>query len=103
MAGASVMAVYVRKEGSTFDKEYYLSSHMPLTFKHWKKHGMKGYKVTELNADSPYSYIVVMDFETPEGFEAAVKDADTKEVMEDIKNFSSEEPIMVYGMNIGTN
>lgn len=103
MAGASVIAAYGRKEGATFDKDYYLSTHMPLVFKHWEKHGMKGYKVTELNAESPYTYIVVMDFDKAEGFGAAVQDAGTKEIMEDVPKFSTEQPTLIYGPVIGTN
>jgi uncharacterized protein (TIGR02118 family) len=98
MAGAQLIVAYPRNKESTFNKEYYLSTHMPLVAKHWKKHGLKSYAVTELNADGPYSYSVVMEFESYEGWGAAGTDPDTKEViMEDIKNFSNEQPILVYG------
>jgi uncharacterized protein (TIGR02118 family) len=97
MAGAQVVVVYPRNKDSKFDKEYYLSTHMPLVAKHWKKHGLKSYAVTELNADGPYSYSVVMEFESYEGFGAAGADPNTKEVMDDVDNFSNEKPIIVHG------
>ncbi|KAF1937841.1 hypothetical protein EJ02DRAFT_458423 [Clathrospora elynae] len=101
MSGANVIVLYPRKEGSTFDKEYYLKTHMPLAMKHWKKHGFKSYAVTELNADGPYSVTVVMEFDNYEGFQAASQDPGTKEVMDDVKNFSSEAPVLVHGAVIG--
>jgi uncharacterized protein (TIGR02118 family) len=101
MSGAQVLVVYPRNKDSKFDKEYYLATHMPLVEKHWKKHGLKSYAVTELNADGPYSYSVVMEFESYEGFGAAGADPNTKEVMDDVKNFSNEQPIIVHGAVIG--
>jgi uncharacterized protein (TIGR02118 family) len=101
MSGAHVIVVYPRKDGATFNKEYYLSTHMPLVEKHWKKHGLKSYAVTELTGDGPYSYSVVMEFESHEGFGAAAADENTKEVMADVPNFSSEQPTILHGGVIG--
>ncbi|OAL07742.1 hypothetical protein IQ06DRAFT_289402 [Phaeosphaeriaceae sp. SRC1lsM3a] len=101
MPGAQVVVAYPRAEGSTFNKEYYLSTHMPLVAKHWKKHGLKSYAVTELNADGPYTYSVVMEFESYEGWGAAATDPSTKEVMEDVVNFSNQQPVLVHGNVIG--
>jgi hypothetical protein len=89
MSGAQVLVVYPRNKDSKFDKEYYLATHMPLVEKHWKKHGLKS------------SYSVVMEFESYEGFGAAGADPNTKEVMDDVKNFSNEQPIIVHGAVIG--
>ncbi|KAF1912652.1 hypothetical protein BDU57DRAFT_505557 [Ampelomyces quisqualis] len=97
MAGGQVIVAYPRKEGYKFNKEYYLSTHMPLAAKHWKKHGMKSYTVTELSADGPYTYSVVIEFESAEGWGAAATDPNTKDVMEDVPNFSSEQPILISG------
>jgi uncharacterized protein (TIGR02118 family) len=101
MSGANVIVLYPRKEGSTFDKEHYLKTHMPLAMKHWEKHGMKSYAVTELNDDSPYSYTVVIEFDSHDGFGKAGQDPGTKEVMDDVTNFSSEKPIIIHGGVIG--
>jgi uncharacterized protein (TIGR02118 family) len=101
MSGATVIVLYPRKEGSTFNKEYYLKNHMPLAMKHWKKHGFKSYAVSELNADGPYSYTVVMEFESPGSVGKAMQDPGTKEIMDDLSNFSSETPVLVHGGVIG--
>lgn len=102
MPSGSVVVVYPRKDGATFDKDYYLKTHMPLVKKHWTTHGLKSYTVMELNADGPYTIGVTMEFETPEGFGAAAQDPNTKEVLDDVKNFSSESPIILHGSVIGS-
>jgi uncharacterized protein (TIGR02118 family) len=101
MSGAQLIVGYPRKEGATFDKDYYLATHMPLAAKHWKKHGMKSYTVTELDADGPYLVTSVIDFESHEGFQAAVADPNTKEVMDDVPNFSNVQPVLLHGSVIG--
>jgi uncharacterized protein (TIGR02118 family) len=101
MSGAQVIVAYPRKDTSTFNKEYYLSTHMPLVAKYWKKHGLKSYAVTELNAESPYSICVVMDFESADGWGAAAEDSNTKEIMDDVPNFSTEGPVLLHGGVIG--
>jgi uncharacterized protein (TIGR02118 family) len=101
MSGANILVVYPRVEGSTFDKEYYLSTHMPLVEKHWKPHGLKSFAVSELNEDSPYTYMVVMEFDSAEGWGKAAKDPSIKEIMDDVKNFSNQKPVIAYGNVIG--
>jgi len=101
MSGATAIVLYPRKEGSTFNKEYYLKTHMPLAMKNWKDHGLKSYAVSELNADGPYAISTVMEFDSPESVGKALQSEGTKEVMEDVKNFSSETPILVHGNVVG--
>ena len=103
MPGATAIVLYPRKEGSTFDKEYYLKTHMPLAMKHWGPHGLKSYAVSELSADGPYSISSVMEFDSQEAVGKARQDPGTKEIMEDVKNFTNEQPILVHGNIIGTN
>ncbi|KAF7674913.1 hypothetical protein GT037_006676 [Alternaria burnsii] len=102
MPGATAIVLYPRKEGSTFDKEYYLKTHMPLAMKHWGPHGMKSYAVSELGADGPYSISSVMEFDSQEAVGKAMQDPGTKEIMDDVKNFTNSEPILVHGSIIGT-
>lgn len=102
MSGAQILVLYPRKDGATFNKDYYLATHMPLVKKHWEKHGLSSYKVSELNADGPYSFVVVMQFESYEGFGAAGADPGSKEIMDDVANFSSEAPVVLHGGVIGS-
>ncbi|KAH8725359.1 hypothetical protein GQ44DRAFT_707593 [Phaeosphaeriaceae sp. PMI808] len=97
MTGAIVIIAYPRKDGATFNKEYYISTHIPLASKIWKKHGLKSYTAIEV-PEGTYSYSVIMEFETHEGWGAALADPDTKEkIMADLKNFSTEPPVLVSG------
>ncbi|EOA86361.1 uncharacterized protein SETTUDRAFT_39497 [Exserohilum turcica Et28A] len=101
MAVGTVFVMYPRKDGSTFNKDYYLTSHMELCKKHWTKHGFKSWSVTEPNADSPYICISVLEFETPEGFGNAAQDSTIKEIMEDVKNYYTEPPVIAHGPVVG--
>lgn len=97
MSGATVTVMYPRKEGATFDLEYYKKTHMPLVSNTWGKYGLKSYAVTQTSPDAPYSTYVTMEFESIEGFGNAIKDEGTKAVMEDVANFSSEQPVLLAG------
>jgi uncharacterized protein (TIGR02118 family) len=101
MSGANVLVAYPRKEGWKFDKEYYLSTHMPMVEKYWKKHGFKSFAITELNEDGPYTYVAVIEFESAQGWGAAAQDDNTKEIMADVPKFSNVEPVILYGSVIG--
>lgn len=102
MSGYQVLIAYPRKDGASFNKDYYVSTHMPLVKKHWEKHGLKSYAVSELNADSPYSLVVVMHFESAEGFAAAGADPDVKVIRDDVANFSTIPPVLLHGPVIGS-
>jgi uncharacterized protein (TIGR02118 family) len=95
--GAQVLVLYPRKDGSTFDLDYYHSTHMPLVTKLWQKHGLKSYAITKLSDDNPYSVVATLDWESSESIGKALADPSTKEVMDDITNFSSEKPTLLSG------
>lgn len=95
--GAQVSVMYPRKDGATFDLSYYLSTHMPLVAKHWTKYGMKSWSVTQLSEDAPYSIKATMEWDSQEAFGKATQDPATAEIMADVKNFSSEQPVLIQG------
>lgn len=71
---------------------------MPLVSKNWSKYGLKSWSVIEFSKDSPYSVAGVMEWNSTEAFQNAMKDEPaTKEIMEDVKNFSSEAPLLIAG------
>jgi uncharacterized protein (TIGR02118 family) len=95
--GAQVFVLYPRKDGSTFDLDYYHSTHMALAKKHWEKHGLKSFSVAKLNPDNLYSVAATLEFESQESIGKAMADPGTKEIMDDVKTFSSETPVIVTG------
>ncbi|CAA9957489.1 hypothetical protein CFE70_001067 [Pyrenophora teres f. teres 0-1] len=96
---SQVLVLYPRTPTSTFNKDYYLSTHMDLVKSVWGKYGLKSYSVVETSPESgsPYAFITVMDYESKEAFGEAVKDERTKEVMADVEKFTNVKPEVVTG------
>jgi uncharacterized protein (TIGR02118 family) len=103
MSGKAVQSgvLYPRNKDSTFDMEYYLSTHMPLVEKHWKKQGLRSWKVAQLDDNSPYSVSCIMEWESSEAAKNAFGGDDAKEIMDDVKKFSNEHPIVIQGEIVG--
>ena len=100
-SGATVIVLYPRTENSTFNLDYYLSTHMPLAARAWTNYGFKAWSVTQLSEDAPYSIHVLMEWDSREAFGKALQDPGTQEVMADVENFSSEKPILIQGNVVG--
>ncbi|KAH7076368.1 hypothetical protein BKA63DRAFT_489704 [Paraphoma chrysanthemicola] len=100
MANVTVIVTYPRKDGATFNKEYYLSTHMELCQKYWKNHGLKSWSVAEL-AEGPHSIASIITFENYEAFGAAMADPNTKLIQDDVPNFSSEPSSLWHGAVLG--
>lgn len=95
--GAQALVLYPRKDGATFNLDYYHTTHMPLAKDAWTQHGLKSFSVVELGSDSPYSIAAILEFESQEHIGKALADPKSKEVMSDVPNFSSETPIFLTG------
>lgn len=98
---STVTVLYPAKEGAKFDMDYYLNKHMPLVAEKWTSFGLKSYYVTDLrNTEQPYSVQATLIWDHADGglqgFKAAA-DAHGPEVMGDIVNFSSEQPVLLTG------
>jgi len=98
---AQLLVLYPRTESSTFNKEYYLSTHMGLAKRAWEKHGLKSYSVVEASPEDSYAYITVLDFESIEAFGAAMQDPESAAVMADVTNFTNIQPVIVHGNVVG--
>ena len=95
--GTQVIVLYPRKDGSKFDLDYYHATHMPLVKDTWTKHGLKSFSIVQLAPDNQYTIAAILDFENQKGLGEAMGDPATKKVMDDITNFSSEQPVLVAG------
>ncbi|KAM0331406.1 hypothetical protein ACHAQA_003079 [Verticillium albo-atrum] len=95
--GANIFILYPRKDGSTFNKEYYQNKHMPLVSEIWQKYGLKSWSVTEAVEGGPYDVVTLVEFESLEGFAKAQQDPRTPEITGDVGNFSSVEPAFSVG------
>ncbi|KAK5165915.1 uncharacterized protein LTR77_008839 [Saxophila tyrrhenica] len=89
---------YPRKEGATFNMDYYLTTHMKIVDTHWRPYGMKSWSVVEFPPNDPSGMHVqaIMLWDSVEAFEKAIA-ANIPEVMEDLQYYSSEPPVRWYG------
>lgn len=94
----TVTVLYPAKEGAKFDMDYYLKTHMPLVSNRWGPLGLKQWYITDLRqSGGPYSVQATLIWDTGfDGFKAA-NDAHGAEVMGDVANFSSEQPVLAVG------
>ena len=81
---------------------YYLSTHMPLVMKHFRQHGLTGYRVMQYDgADAPYTTACTLTFTSKDGPGKAFGSKEAAEVMDDVKNFSNVTPVLMNGEQVG--
>jgi uncharacterized protein (TIGR02118 family) len=96
-----VSVLYPRRDGARFDWNYYLNSHMPMVSRKFGA-GVKAISVEQgvsggpPESLSPIIAIVHFTFESVEAFRAAFS-AHAAEIMGDISNYTSIEPIIQIG------
>ena len=95
--GAQVVVLYPRKDGAKFDLDYYHATHMPLVKKTWTQHGLKSFNVIQFSPENQYSIAAILDFESKEHIGKALAEPNTKEVMDEVPKFSSEQPTFLSG------
>lgn len=104
MPSILVSVLYPRVENAKFDIEYYNTKHLPLVSARWAKFGLKDFNFADLRATpGPYSFQCTMTWEgTLDNFNQAVAETGP-EVMGDVANFSSEQPVLVTGPILNAN
>ncbi|KAF2736067.1 hypothetical protein EJ04DRAFT_511340 [Polyplosphaeria fusca] len=79
-----------------------MSNHIPLTFKLWKPHGLLDMSFSEVvDSDSAYVYVITMEWKDVGSWEAALKNEASKQLEDDVKNFTNAKPIFVPGKLLG--
>ncbi|KAK3675282.1 hypothetical protein LTR78_004792 [Recurvomyces mirabilis] len=89
-------------EGTKFNMEYYMSSHMPFVGKKLGPHGLKSWKVLEFPAGSPFCVQATLEWESQQKFETAGASPEMKEVLDDVPNFADKQPTLMPGTIKGT-
>lgn len=81
---------YPSGEGSTFDLDYYRSTHVPMALKAW------GLSEAEINkgVNGPYVAGVHFLFESQDAVNAALAAPGTGEVLADVANFTNISPVI---------
>ena len=103
---ATVSVIYAREAGATFDFEYYDSVHLPLVRKHWTSAGLKrleafrGLPASD-GQPSPYIAIAMLTFASADHVSAALGGEHTAEILADLANFTSVQPVIQVNEDIG--
>ncbi|KAF2112874.1 hypothetical protein BDV96DRAFT_648508 [Lophiotrema nucula] len=93
---AIVSVLYPRIPDLKFNLDYYLTSHVPLTFKLLQPHGLLNGSVSEVVGDSDYAYNITLEFKDVQSWEKGLESGG-KELTDDFKNFTNATPVFVVG------
>ena len=98
----AITVVFPTHADSNYNIDYYVSHHMPLIERHWKKFGLKSWSVTKfapgLDGNPPlYAFGSVVSWENEEGMKEAFGSPEAAEIMGDVPNFSNVQPIFLLG------
>jgi uncharacterized protein (TIGR02118 family) len=98
-----VTTLYPRHETSTFDTEYYLKHHIPMTRTIWGEHGMISCKVYAVEKDSGFAMKTITTWKNMDDWKAAQGADSTKKIMAEVDSFkfTNVKPIMVVGKWVG--
>lgn len=91
----ALIVAYPRKDDTKFDEDYYAATHTDLVKQTWQPHGLTGAAIQfPADASQPFAAMVVLEFASAEGIDAALGDPATPAVLADIPNFTNAEPLI---------
>ena len=69
-------------EGTNFNIDYFVNTHMPLAMKHWAQYGLKGYDVVQFDTASKqkpkYAAQCIFKWDQPDSVEKATQGPEAK-------------------------
>lgn len=100
--GLIITILYRQSSNLTFNLDYYLTHHIPLTVKYWTPHGLLDTHVAKATRESEFAYAITMAWKDEAHWNDA-KDTvnEMEEIMGDVKNFTNAEPVFVVGKVVG--
>lgn len=92
---ATLIVSYPLAEGSTFDRDYYLSTHIPLASSAWGEFGLQAAEVLFPAAEpQPLACTAILRFNDQAAIDAALSSPKTAEVIGDVANFTNIAPVI---------
>lgn len=85
-----VSVMYPQTEGASFDHDYYRDRHVPLACRTW---GLEGAEIDK-GVNGPYVAAVHFVFESLDAMGAAMGNPGTADVMADVANYTTIQPVM---------
>ena len=81
--------LYPKTDGASFDHDYYVNKHVPLAVSTWSP------KAAEIDkgVDGPYEAAVHFLFESASAMQAALGSAGTGDLMADVANYTTIQPV----------
>ncbi|RAL00169.1 uncharacterized protein BO80DRAFT_425955 [Aspergillus ibericus CBS 121593] len=101
----TLTVLYPNETDAKYNLDYYISNHMPLVERHWKKYGIQSWSVTRYNpavdGTRPlYTIGCIIAWESEESIQEAFKGPEAAEVLSDVSNFSNKQPIFLIGKGV---
>lgn len=87
-----IMVLYPRGEGTHFNSDYWLNTHMPMLPGKWPK--LNKWEADIAGTDSPYYAVAHIFFDSMEDMQSAMSSPETGEVLGDIPNYTNTSPII---------
>lgn len=92
---ATLIVSYPLAEGKTFDREYYLSTHIPLARSAWGELGLQAAEILFPAAGlQPLAGMTILRFESQAAIDAALSSPETVKVLGDVANFTNIAPVI---------
>lgn len=89
---AALMVSYAAGEGATFDRAYYVDTHMPLVKDKWGPHGLTGAQAYFPEGDSGTLAVAILTFRDAAARDAALGSPEAGPVFGDVPNFTNVQP-----------
>ncbi|CAJ0895640.1 EthD family reductase [Ralstonia flatus] len=90
---ATLIVSYAAAEGATFDREYYLATHVPLVRSAWDEFGLHAAEILfPAPGPQPFACMAMLRFGDQAGIDAALSSAKTAKVVSDVPNFTNIAP-----------
>lgn len=92
---ATLIVSYPLAEGKTFDREYYLSTHIPLAQSAWGAFGLQAAEILfPASGLQPLAGVMILRFENQAAIDAALNSPETAKVISDVANFTNIAPVI---------
>lgn len=95
--GALLFVAYPASEGTRFDRDYYVATHLPLVEQLWGPFGLTTAQGFFPREGGPHEAVAVLSFADEAAIGAALASDATPGVLADLANFTDIEPLLQRG------
>ncbi|PYI01504.1 hypothetical protein BO78DRAFT_401256 [Aspergillus sclerotiicarbonarius CBS 121057] len=101
----TLTVLYPHETDANYNIDYYVSNHMSLVERHWKKYGVQSWSVNRFNpavdgTRPRYTFGCIIVWESEESVQRAFNGPESAAVLEDIPKFSNKQPTFLFGESV---